>query len=168
MLERSNDLAQDTSDAVATAVRLAADRWASLTSDLPSGRELAAEASTALTRTFDQTAKREARRRQRMVGSLILGGIAAGLLIAWLVRRQTARNTAQAEARRLDREDLERAKSEGMGGAIGARPVTPVPMDMSAPDEDRPHTDALDELDARKGETVLDRAANGLSLAPRR
>ena len=84
-----------------------------------------------------------------MVGGLILGGLAAALLVGWLVRRQSARMTAQAEARRIDRQDIERATGEGMGGAIGAQSMRPVPMEMSAPDEDRTPRDAADELDGR-------------------
>ena len=156
ILERPNDLAQETSDAVMSAVRLAGDRWSSITSELPSGRELASsgrelagEATTALSKALDQSARREAQRRRRMIGGLILGGLAAALLVGWLVRRQSARMTAQAEARRIDRQDIERAAGEGMGGAIGAPSISPVPMDMSAPDEDRSPRDAVDELDGR-------------------
>ena len=61
ILERPNDLAQETSDAVMSAVRLAGDRWSSITSELPSGRELASsgrelagEATTALSKALDR------------------------------------------------------------------------------------------------------------------
>jgi hypothetical protein len=175
ILERPNDLAQETSDAVMSAVRLAGDRWSSITSDLPSGRELASsgrelagEATTALSKALDQSARREAQRRRRMIGGLILGGLAAALLVGWLVRRQSARMTAQAEARRIDRQDIARAAGEGMGGAIGAPSISPVPMDMSAPDEDRSPRDAVDEVDGRLDQTILDRTGNGVGAASRR
>ena len=152
-----------------SAVRIAGDRWSSITNDLPSGRELASEATTALSKALDPSARRDAQRRRRMVVGLVLGGLAAALLIGWLVRRQSARMTAQAEDRRLDRQDIARATDEGMGGAIGTQSMTPVPMEMSAPDEDRTPPDATDELTGRLiDQPTLDRAGNGLGVASRR